>query len=97
MTPTAVLIGQRIDLVSDTLVNSYHFHAAGHVAATIGTTNGPLAAPVFSYRVLSSDSLEIVDSNQRIERWTGIRVEGELLHLERDGQPMTFTIRKAAP
>jgi hypothetical protein len=56
-----------------------------------------LAAPLFNYRVVSDDSSEILHSNERIERWTGIRVVGDLLHVERDGQPQTFTIRKPVP
>lgn len=97
MVATTIPLDRVLDLVSDTLVSSYRFHPAGHVTATIGQKNGPLAAPVFSYRVTSEDAVEIIDSDGRIERWTGIRVEGELLHVERDGQPRTFTIRKPAP
>jgi len=90
-------IGRQLNLVSDTLVGSYSFHPAGHVSATIGAKNGPLAAPVFSYRVTSEDSVEIIDSNGRIERWDGIRVEGDLLHVECNGQPRTFIIGKPTP
>ena len=92
-----LLLDRTLDLVSDTLVTSYHFGISGRVSATIGKKNGPMAAPLFNYRVVSDDSIEILHSNERIERWTGIRVEGELLHVERDGQPQTFTIRKPAP
>lgn len=97
MVATTIPLDRVLDLVSDTLVGSYRFHPAGHVTATIGQKTGPLAAPVFSYRVMSEDAVEIIDSDGRIERWTGIRVEGELLHVERDGQPRTFAIRKPAP
>lgn len=92
-----LLLDRTLDLVSDTLVTSYHFGISGRVAATIGQKNGPLAAPLFNYRVVSDDSIEILHSNERIERWTGIRVVGDLLHVERDGQPQTFTIRKPVP
>lgn len=94
---TTLPIDRTLDLVSDTLVTSYHFGISGRVSATIGEKNGPLAAPLFNYRVVSDDSIEILHSNERIERWTGIRVVGDLLHVERDGQPQTFTIRKPAP
>jgi hypothetical protein len=47
--------------------------------------------------VVSQDSIEIVGFDGRIERWTGIRVEGDLLHVERDGQRAVFTIGKTAP
>lgn len=97
MVATTIPLDRVLDLVSDTLVSSYRFHPAGHVTATIGEKNGPLAAPVFSYRVTSEDSVEIIDSDVLIERWTGIRVEGDLLHIERGGQYQTFTIRKPAP
>lgn len=89
-------IDKYLDLVSGTLVNSYRFHPTGHVTATVGEKNGPLAGPVFGYRVTSEDAVEIIDSDGRIERWTGIRVEGDLLHVECDGRPWTFTIRKPA-
>lgn len=97
MTTTALPLDRRIELVSDTLVNSFCFRATGQVAATIGTKDGPLAAPLFDYRVVSQDSIEIVGFDGRIERWTGIRVEGDLLHVERDGQRAVFTIGKTAP
>lgn len=92
----ALLIGHRLDIVSDTLIGSYCFHADGHVAATLGMKDGPVAAPVFRYRVLSGDSIEIVHSAESIERWSGIRIEGGLLHVERNGRPTTFTLRKPA-
>ncbi len=92
-----LLLDRTLDLVSDTLVTSYCFNATGRVSATIGKKNGPMAAPLFNYRVVSDDSIVILHSNERIERWTGIRVVGELLHVERDGQPQTFTIRKPVP
>ncbi|RUR67971.1 hypothetical protein EJP67_12980 [Variovorax guangxiensis] len=97
MVATAIPLDQVLNLVSDTLVSNYRFHPAGYVTATFGEKNGPLAAPVFSYRVTSEESVEIIDSDGRIERWTGIRVEGDLLHVERDCQYQTFTIRKPAP
>jgi hypothetical protein len=97
ITPNHALpIDHFLDLMSDTQVNSYCFRSTGHVAATIGKKNGPLAGPLFNYRVVSNDSIEIIHSNGRIERWASMRVEGGLLHVERDGQPQTFTIRKPA-
>ncbi|SDX88826.1 hypothetical protein [Variovorax sp. YR634] len=98
ITPNHALpIDHFLDLVSDTLVNSYCFRSTGRVTATIGKKNGPLAGPLFNYRVVSDDGIEIIHSDGRIERWTGIRIEGGLLHVERDGQLQTFTIRKPAP
>lgn len=94
---TALPIDRTLELVSDTLANSYCFNATGRVAATIGKKNGPMAAPLFDYRVVSEDSIEILHGNDRIERWTRIRTDGNLLHVERDGQPQTFAIRKPAP
>lgn len=94
---TALPIDRTLELVSDTLANSYCFDATGRVSAIIGEKNGLLAAPLFDYRVMSEDSIEILHGNDRTERWTGIRIDGDLLHVERDGQPQTFTIRKPAP
>lgn len=86
-----------IALVSDTIVNSFCFRANGQVTATIGTKNGPLAGPLYRYRVLSQDSIEIIRSDAHVERWTGIRVEGALLHVQRDGRSATFTIGRPTP
>jgi hypothetical protein len=93
---TALPLDRSLDLVSDTLVSSYHFSATGRVTATIGEKNGPMAAPLFSYRAVSEDTIDILHGNDRIERWTRIRIEGDLLHVERDGQPQIFTLRKPA-
>lgn len=91
------LFGHTLDLVCDTLIERYHFNATGHVAATMGVKDGPVTAPLFSYRMLSHDSLEILHGSGHTERWTGMRIEGDLLHVERDGRPRTFTITKPTP
>lgn len=92
--PLPLLVDHTFDLVSDTLVNIYHFNAAGRVTAILGEKNGPVAAPLLDYRVVSDDSVEILHGNERIERWSRIRVEDGLLHVERDGQPQTFAMTK---
>lgn len=94
---TTLLLDRTFDLVSETLVTIYHFSATGHVTAITGEKNGPVAAPLFEYRVVSEDSVEILHGDERIERWTGLRIEGDLLHVERDGQPQTFTVSTPEP
>ncbi len=97
MTTTAIPLDHMLDLVSDTDINSYCFRAGGHVAATIGKKNGPVCGPLFSYRILAADSIEITGSDGFTDRWTNIRVEGALLHTECNGRAQTFTIRKPTP
>lgn len=97
MHATALPIDHHLDLVSDTEIGSYCFLSTGHVTATLGQGNGPVCAPVFDYRVRSDGSVEVIDSSGRIELWRGLRVDGDLLHVERDGKPCTFTIRKPTP
>ncbi|RSZ30678.1 MULTISPECIES: hypothetical protein [unclassified Variovorax] len=94
MTATAIPLDHTLTLVSDTAINIYRFNASGQVAATIGTKNGPVCGPLFSWRVLSADCIEIADSDGHTDRWTNIRVERDLLHAECNGLARTFTIRK---
>ncbi len=42
------------------------FGADGLVVATLGTQGGPLCAPVFQYRVLSGDSIELFNQDGTI-------------------------------
>ncbi|WP_432725801.1 hypothetical protein [Variovorax sp. W6] len=97
MTATAIPLDHTLTLVSDTAINIYHFSPSGQVAATIGTKNGPVSAPVFSWRVASADCIEIAGSDGHLERWINIRIEGDLLHAECNGFARTFTIRKLSP
>ncbi|HEX7866773.1 MAG TPA: hypothetical protein VF555_17590 [Variovorax sp.] len=97
MTFTAIPLDRTLDLVSDTDVGSYCFHASGSVTATIGKKDGPVCGPIFSYRVVSPQSIEIIGSDGYTDRWTNIRVESDLLHAECNGLARTFTIGKPSP
>ncbi|RQO64371.1 hypothetical protein DBV14_00625 [Variovorax sp. KBW07] len=88
--------GRRLQLASDTHVEIYWFESNGFLRATLGTPDGPQCAPVFRYRVLSGDSIELIGSDGIIDTWTGIRVEGDLLHAESGGKPKAFRIAREA-
>lgn len=99
MTATPLPLDRTLDLVSDTDtdIGTYCFRTGGSVVATIGMKNGPVAGPVFSWRVVSPHGIEIAGSDGRVDRWTGIRVEGDLLHAECNGHARTFRIRNTTP
>jgi hypothetical protein len=89
---TPVPIGQRLDLISETDIETYWFQPAGTVSATLGERNGPVCAPVFQYSVLSDDSIEIADSERVIATWTRIEIDGDALRAECNGKIKTFRI-----
>jgi len=97
MHATALPIDHQLKLVSDANIGNYCFRPTGHVTATLGERNGPVCAPVFDYRVRSDGSVEVNDSSGRIELWSSLRIDGNLLHVERNGEPCSFTIRKITP
>jgi len=89
---TPVPIERRLDLVSETDVETYWFQPTGTVAATLGERNGPVCGPVFQYRVLSGDSIELSDGERVIAIWTRIEVDGDVLRAECNGKIKTFRI-----
>lgn len=86
----------RLQLASDTQVEIYWFESNGFLRATLGVQDGPQCAPLFRYRVLSGDSIELIGSDGVIDTWTGIHVEGDLLHAESGGKPKAFRIAREA-
>jgi hypothetical protein len=90
--PIPIPIGRRLALVSETDIEIYRFQPAGHVAATLGTTNGPVCAPLLVYSVLSADSIRLVHSDGAAITWTNIEIERDVLRAEREGRIKTFTI-----
>ena len=89
---TPVPIGQRLDLISETDIETYWFEPAGAVSATLGKRDGPVCAPLFQYSVLSEDGIELSSSERVIATWTRIEVDGEVLRAECNGQIKTFRI-----
>lgn len=63
MMKTPLLAGRRLALICETSTESYSFGPDGTVAAILGEKNGPACAPIFRYRVLSADSIELLDGD----------------------------------
>ena len=89
---TPIPIGQRLTLVSETDIESYWFNPNGSVVATLGKKNGPACGPLFRYRVLSEDGIELSSSERVIATWTRIEIDGDVLRAECDGRIKTFRI-----
>lgn len=85
-------IDARLQLVSDTHVEIYWFQSNGFVRAIQGKPEGPQCAPLFRYRAPSDDSIELIGSEGIIGTWTGLRIEGNLLHAKRAGKAVAFRI-----
>lgn len=85
-------IGPRLVLISETDIETYRFQPAGHVAATLGTKNGPVCAPILAYSVLSADSIRLVHSDEVAMTWTNIEIDGDVLRAECQGRVKTFRI-----
>ncbi|MGJ7526769.1 hypothetical protein [Variovorax sp. GB1P17] len=85
-------IDSRLQLVSDTDVEIYWFQSNGFVRAIQGQHEGPQCAPLFRYRALSGDSIELIGSEGVIGTWTQLRIEDDLLHAERAGKAVAFHI-----
>lgn len=92
-----VPLGRRLQLDSgDTGVEIYWFDANGFARAILGESDGPQCAPVFRYRVLSLDSLELIGADGPVDTWTGIRIEGDALQVDSKGRLKTFFIGQEA-
>lgn len=87
-----VPLNRRLQLVCDTGIELYWFDSNGFVRAIIGESDGPQCAPVFRYRVLSGDSLELIGADGPIDTWTSVRIEGDALHVDARERPKTFRI-----
>jgi len=85
-------IDSRLQLVSDTHVEVYWFQSNGFVRAIRGSHDGAQCAPLFRYRALSGDSIELIGSEGSIGTWARLRIEGDLLHAERAGKSVAFRI-----
>ena len=92
MMKTPLPVGRRLELVSETSIESYSFDSDGTVAAILGEKNGPACAPLFRYRVLSADSIELLDSDAVFATWTHIEIDGDVLRARCNGQARVFRI-----
>ncbi|WP_018904645.1 hypothetical protein ABL841_13085 [Variovorax paradoxus] len=92
MMKTPLLAGRRLALICETSTESYSFGPDGTVAAILGEKNGPACAPIFRYRVLSADSIELLDGDGVFAAWTHIEIDGDLLRARCNGQAKVFRI-----
>lgn len=89
---TPIPVGRRLALVSETDIETYRFQTTGHVAATLGTKNGPVCAPLLTYSVLSADSIRLLHSDDAAITWTNIEIDGDVLRTECEGRIKAFRI-----
>jgi hypothetical protein len=92
MMKTLLPTGRRLELVSETVIENYNFGPDGTVAAILGEKNGPACAPLFRYRVLSADSIELLDGDGVFATWTHIEIDGDVLRARCNGQARVFRI-----
>jgi hypothetical protein len=84
----------RLELISDTAIEQYWFSPNGHVSATLGTKNGPVCAPLYQYKALTNDSIQIFDDKGSIAVWSNIQVQADRMQVERAGEGIMFRIER---
>ncbi len=93
--PSPVPLDCTLRLRSPSMIEAYRFHDDGHVAATLGTVDGPVCAVVLAYRILGDDALALEGAGLH-EAWRAIRVSRDEVSIERDGTRMVFAIERSA-
>lgn len=80
------LPGSTLDLIDETQVQTLRFNADGWVAAIVGTRHGPLAAPLWRWRI-DAGRLLLCDSEHAhpLEALSAPRVRQRIVSATRDG------------
>jgi hypothetical protein len=82
----------RFELVSGDKVTEYCFCANGVVLATVGLKNGPVAGPVFQWRI-EGGQLQILEGDRVIESLTLLKAEGKTVTVKRkSGDEAAFVV-----
>jgi hypothetical protein len=93
------LPGKTLVLMDGQKVERYRLLEGGAVAVSMGVTSGPLAAPLWFWR-LEKDQLVIADSPQTTpqEALRLLRVDGRVLHVSRkSGASAQFRLTATQP
>ena len=80
-----------LKLKSTISVEEYSFTEQGHVSATFGQVNGPLAAPLLSYRVLDENRIELQGMGEPVI-WKKVTVTQDSVVIERNGKRSEFAV-----
>lgn len=83
----------KLELISELSVGQYYFHSNGYVSATIGEKDGWICAPLYQYKLLSENSLEIFNVDGCIESWSNIKVESNIVHVQRNGICLSLSLK----
>jgi hypothetical protein len=77
------LPGKRMELLDEKVVEVYRFHKAGHVSVTLGTKDGPLAAPLFYWKI-KRGLLVITESDTSVyQEFEVLSIDGSVLTAKR--------------
>ena len=78
------LQGKTLDLVDDAKVETYSFSGQGLVAVTIGTKGGPVAAPLYYWRVKDNSLIISELPNEKgVEELGTPKIQGDLVSAKR--------------
>ena len=95
--PSLHLQGKTLDLVDDAKVETYSFNDQGLVSVTIGTRGGPVAAPLYYWK-LKGNVLVISEFPDQpgAEELSSPKVQGDLVSASRtSGTRVQFRLSKA--
>ncbi|WP_440225203.1 hypothetical protein ACQQ2N_08105 [Dokdonella sp. MW10] len=90
-----VPLGCTLRLRSTSVIEAYRFNDDGHVAATLGTVDGPVCAVVLAYRVSGDGALDLEGAGLH-EAWRAIHVSRDEVSVERHGTRIVFAIERCA-
>lgn len=86
------LSGLTLALIDEVTVETFSF-TGDHVAATLGTLNGAICAPLLELRINSPASLTIHGQGFEIV-WENIICSGQQLSVIRNGRPAIYRVEK---
>jgi hypothetical protein len=76
----ATLAGAKLVRLDEQTVEHFSFLAEGnHVAAILGTRDGPVCAPIFRYNVTDDGKVEILDGDKPLFTWECIELSDGIL------------------
>jgi len=85
------LKGLRAELVDDEFVTVYSFsNSSNHLSAVIGIKDGPLAGPLYNYKVINESSILIDDGSSSPIKWESIEFAPNLLTVTCNGKKTTY-------
>ena len=90
------LVQAKLELQDEHILEQFWFTEDNHVVATLGTKGGAVCGPVFKYRIVADNAVEILSGEKVEYRWEQVQMSGDALVVVCAGKAKTFTITRPA-